>query len=163
MATYGWRVLNSTGIPLQITADGLPDWKAIGATIDWSTVIAAVSDTTYASGTVLKAGQQGLPAGTVLCRITASGKYGPAATAAGGATAATDGRQLPAFGACGILNEDLLLNGPTGLGYGSGPSGHTALVEGGLVWVDRMQVGGPGQPTLAQLEAALPRLRFAQN
>ena len=163
MSSYGRQTLNTTGSPLQISADGLADWKSGGVTIDWSTVPAAGADTTFASGLVLKAGQQGLPAGTVLAQITASGKYGPVATNAGGATAATDGRQTIAFGACGILNEDLLEFGPIGLGYGSGPSDHTGLIEGGLIWPARLQVGGAGQPTLAQLVAALPRLRLVQS
>lgn len=163
MSTYGRQILGSTGLPLQVSADGSPDWKSGGATIDWSTVPAAGSDTTFASGLVLPSGQKGLPAGTVLCQITSGGKYGPAATAAGGATAAADGRQTIAFGACGILNEDLLLNGPIGSGYGAKATDHTGLIEGGLVWPLRLQVGAAGQPTLAQLVAALPRLRLVQS
>lgn len=70
MPTYGRQLLGTTGEDIQVTADGLPDWHAVGVTLDWSTVTAAISDTTLDDGTIIKAGQKGLPFGTVLCKIT---------------------------------------------------------------------------------------------
>lgn len=67
--TYGRRTLGSTGIAIQVTADGSPEWKAGGVTIDWSTVTAEASDRTLADGTVIKAGAKGLEFGTVLTEI----------------------------------------------------------------------------------------------
>lgn len=65
--TFGRTVLSSTGIPTQVTADGSPEWKVGGITIDWATVTAEVSDRTLTDGTVIKAGAKGLEYGTILC------------------------------------------------------------------------------------------------
>lgn len=67
--TYGRRTLGSTGLPIQVTADGSPEWKAGGITIDWATVTAEVSDRTLTDGTVIKAGAKGLEFGTILCEL----------------------------------------------------------------------------------------------
>jgi hypothetical protein len=67
--TYGRRSLGSTGLPIQVTADGKPEWKTGGITIDWATVTAEASDRTLADGTVIKAGQKGLEFGTILCEL----------------------------------------------------------------------------------------------
>ena len=40
MPTYGRRTLGSTGVAIQVSADGSPEWKAGGVTIDWATVTA---------------------------------------------------------------------------------------------------------------------------
>lgn len=77
MTTYGRQVLSQTGVPIQVTYDGNPEWKAGGITLDWSTVIAVAADTTLADGQIIKAGHKGLQYGTVLTRLTASGKYAP--------------------------------------------------------------------------------------
>lgn len=69
MPTYGRRTQGSTGLPIQVTADGSPEWKAGGVTIDWATVTAEASDRTYADGTIVKAGAKGLEYGTVLAEI----------------------------------------------------------------------------------------------
>ena len=39
-------------------------------------------------------------------------------------------------------------------------SAHPPVLEGGLVWKDRILAGGANQMTFANLEAALPRLRY---
>lgn len=72
MTSYGRQVLDSPGgHPIQVTADGNPDWVPIGITLDWSTVAAVSgSDVTYTDDTVVKVGQKGLPLGTILCEIT---------------------------------------------------------------------------------------------
>lgn len=69
MPTYGRRTHGSTGIPLMVSADGAPEWKAGGVTLDWSKVTAEASDRTLSDGTVIKAGFKGLELGTVLCEI----------------------------------------------------------------------------------------------
>lgn len=65
--TFGRHLLGGTGIDLLLTADGSPEWKAGGVTIDWATVTAEVSDRTLADGTIIKAGAKGIDLGTVLC------------------------------------------------------------------------------------------------
>lgn len=69
MATYGRTTLGSTGIPLMVSADGCPQWKAGGITIDWSTVTAEASDRTLGDGTIIKSGFKGLELGTILCAL----------------------------------------------------------------------------------------------
>jgi hypothetical protein len=70
MPTYGRHTHGSTGVALMVSADGSPEWKAGGITIDWATVTAEVSDRTLGDGTVIKAGAKGLELGTILTEIT---------------------------------------------------------------------------------------------
>lgn len=134
-----------------------PELKTAGVTVNWGTVPAVTSATTLPGGFVLLAGGKYLRFGQVLAVITGSGKYGPYDPAA------TDGRQLLARGKCYILNETTIDGRPTGR-RGS-PSDHPAVLEGGAVWRDRLLAtdGAPSLavgPNLANLEAALPRLRY---
>jgi hypothetical protein len=69
MPTYGRHTHGSTGTALMVSADGSPEWKAGGITIDWATVTAELSDRTLGDGTVIKAGAKGLELGTVLTEI----------------------------------------------------------------------------------------------
>jgi len=133
--------------------------KVGGVTIDWSTVTAVSSDTTLPDGTVVKAGDKFLRYGTVLVKITASGKYGPAATSEGGATAATDGRQTVGstrLSEVFILNSNLLFSE-----VGSEIAGD--VLQGGTVYKSRILIGAAGQPTQANLQAACPQLTWAEN
>src|SRR5262252_9018809 len=109
MPGYGRELLQSTGYAIQVTADGAPHWKSGGITIDWSTVVAAGSDTTLPDGVVILAGQKGLQFGQVMCRISANGMYGPFLSGA------TDGRQTLTQDQCFILNTSILQNGPNGI------------------------------------------------
>jgi hypothetical protein len=68
--TFGRRVLSTTGTPTQVTADGSPEWKTGGITIDWATVTAEVSVRTLTDGTIIAAGTKGLEYGTILCAKT---------------------------------------------------------------------------------------------
>jgi len=68
--TYGRRVLGTTGIPVWVSADGSPEWKAGGITIDWATITAEVTARTLTDGTIIAAGAKGLEFGTILCQRT---------------------------------------------------------------------------------------------
>lgn len=152
MTTFGRNILlPSSGIPVMVSADGSPEWKTGGITIDWSTVTAVGADTPLADGLVIPNGQKGLQFGTVLCQITATGLYGPYAAGA------ADGRQTLTRDAVFILNESVLQNGPLGLAVGRATD-NPAVLYGGRVWGTRLGVGGAGQPTLAALLAVMPRL-----
>jgi hypothetical protein len=62
---------NSTINPTRVSADGNPDLKAGGLTIDWTTVTAVSgSDVTLADGSVIRIGQKYLRYGQVMCKIT---------------------------------------------------------------------------------------------
>jgi hypothetical protein len=152
MPGFGREVLNATGTTIQVSADGAPHWKSGGITIDWTTVTPAASDTTLPDGVVILAGQKGLQFGTVLCRITANGMYGPFASGA------ADGRQTLTRDQCFIINETILQNGPNGVSVVS--TNQRGVFDGGKVFGQRLGVGGAGPPTLAALEAVLPRLQI---
>lgn len=262
---YGRQILHETGNYLEVAADGHPEWKVGGVTIDWATVTAAGADITLGDGTIIKAGQKYLEYGQVLCKITqrevqtititgsptggtftlamtrngvtrttpalaynatpaavqaalealdnigtgsvvvsggplpgtaltatfggalgsenvpqlaATGSFtggtSPAiavattteGTASGGkygpyASGASDGRQTLARGDCGIVNATLLETGSTPLVAQARDI--TGLLEGGVCWKARIKAGGSGQPSWSALEAALPRLRYAQQ
>lgn len=62
-----------TGSGTQLTADGRPEWKTGGVTIDWANTVTAVgSDTTLPDATVVKNGLKYLRYGQLLCKITAA-------------------------------------------------------------------------------------------
>ena len=77
MGTFGRQILSTTGRPLQISADGRPEWKAGGITLDWSLIAAVSAETTLADGTVVANGDKYLRYGAVLGKITSGGQYAP--------------------------------------------------------------------------------------
>lgn len=142
MSGFGRVVQESTGRPVQVSADGRPDWKAGGVTIDWSAVDAVEDDPLELDDeTIVAVGDKYLRYGTVLNHDAATGKYKP-----------TD---APQRGECYIVNETVVLSE---LG-----SDHPAVIEGGLVWRSRLLVGGVGQPTLDDVLTAMPSLRLAEG
>lgn len=143
MSGFGRVVQETTGHPVQVSADGRPDWKAGGVTIDWTAITAVSgSDATLDDGTVVKIGDKYMRYGTVIGHDPATGKYKP-----------TD---APLRGDSYIVNETVVLSE---LG-----SDHPAVIEGGLVWGSRILVGGAGQPAdLAAVLDAFPRLRLAEG
>jgi hypothetical protein len=60
----------NTVFPTRISADGHPEYKAGGITIDWSTVTASGSDTTLPDGSVIKANLKYLRYGQTMTKIT---------------------------------------------------------------------------------------------
>lgn len=157
MSSYGRQVLETSGGKLQLIANGAPvDWKTGGIAIDWATVAAqATSDAAFNDGRTLVVGAKGLRYGTVMARITDSGKFGPHGTTAGGAAAPADGRETLTAGDCYILNETVFETDRN--------SDHAPVLDGGRVWEARLNVGGTGQPTLAAVKAAFPRLSYAKD
>lgn len=142
MGGFGRVIQESTGRPVQVSADGCPDWKAGGVTIDWDDVL-AVSGTPAEldDETIVAVGDKYLQYGTVLNFVASTGKFSP-----------TD---APRRGECYILNETVV---ESELG-----SDHPAVIEGGLIWGSRLQVGGGGQPTLDDVLTAFPRIRLAEG
>jgi hypothetical protein len=64
--TYGRQVLETTGRPRMVSADGKPEWKIGGVTIDWSLVSAVGSDTTLSDETIVKNGDKYMRYGQVI-------------------------------------------------------------------------------------------------
>jgi hypothetical protein len=142
MGGFGRVVQESTGRPIMVSADGRPDWKAGGVTIDWTAVVAVSgSDETLDDETIVKIGDKYLQFGTILGHDAATGKYKP-----------TD---APVRGESYIVNETVVMSE---LG-----SDHPAVIEGGLVWRSRLQVDGVGQPTLDDVLTAMPSLKLAEG
>lgn len=143
------------GRPLMASADGRPEWKPAGISVDWATVAAvAGADVTLVSGAVIKIGKKYLRYGQVLTKITASGKYGPYDPAA------LDGRQTLVRGDAFILNETVLEDDLN--------SNHPPVFNGGIVFKARiLATTGAASlaagPTFANLETVFPRLTYAND
>lgn len=162
---FGRNVMGTTGSTLQVAAVELEemDWKVAGVTIDYATVPAqSGAPVTLLDGNVIPVGAKYLRYGQVLCRITASGLFGPYDPAA------ADGRQTLTQGDCYVLNEtvtELPL-----LGFVAPQSLHLGGVfDGGYVWLARLLQAGTGAaslaagPTLAAFKAAFPRIAYVAD
>lgn len=69
--TFGRSSLLNVGHGVKLTADGRPEFKHIGVTIDWSTIAAqSGSDATYQDGVVVAVGEKALRYGQVITKIT---------------------------------------------------------------------------------------------
>lgn len=161
MPGYGRTTTNTSGRPVMVLANlDHATWKPGGVTIDWSTVTPASSDTTLDDGTIIPSGQKGIQFGTILTKITASGKFGPYASGA------SDGRQTLTRGECYILNETVLQY-PAGVGMpGQGATDHPAVFDGGLVWKARLGIDPSGtttKPSTSSFQTAFPRIAYAQD
>ncbi len=66
---FGTRTIGTSGKDIRISADGEPEWKAGGMTIDWTTVTALAADLTLPDGTVVLSGDKYLRYGQVLTQI----------------------------------------------------------------------------------------------
>jgi hypothetical protein len=148
---FGRKTLGYLGTPFAVSADGEPLAKTGGVTLDWTTFAAASgSDTTLYDNFVVPAGVQVCKTGQVICRITASGKFGPYDPAA------ADGRQTLARGDCFVVNRAVRSDDPR--------SDHPEAIYGGRVWPSRIVQSGTGThtlaagPTLAELLAAFPQI-----
>lgn len=85
MAGIGRQVLVTSGNPIRISADGRPEMKIAGISIDWSTVAAVGSDTTIPiEMTVVKNGNKYLRYGQFMTKITNTPTQTVTISAAGG-------------------------------------------------------------------------------
>jgi hypothetical protein len=153
MSTFGQTTLATVGRGVKVCADGRPEAKQGGVTIDWATVAAvAGADVTIDDGLVIKIGEKYLRRGQVVTKITASGKYGPFDPAV------VDGREALDRGETFILDQTVKENDRA--------SDHPVAIYGGLLFKDRiLATTGAASlaagPTFATLEAALPRMQYA--
>ncbi len=140
------------------SADGAPEYKVGGVTIDWTTAVAAnVAAVTLDDASIVPANQKYLPYGTILARITASGLYGPYDPSA------VDGRGDLARGACFVLNYTVYGGGgPQDDLHADNPPG---VFDGGRVYLDRLKcidaaayIGTEAIVWSADVQAAFPRL-----
>jgi len=73
MSTFGQRTVAQVGTSCRVSADGRPEAKIGGVTIDWTTVVAAVAATTLPDGVPINVGDLYLRYGQVICKITTQG------------------------------------------------------------------------------------------
>lgn len=133
------------GRTIQLSADGAPKYKAGGVTVDWTTVPAVSgSAVTYEDGVVVKVGEKAIRYGSVLYLLS-DGRYGLATD-----TAPSGGYKR---GETYLVNETWLEE--------DNMSAHPGVIDGGRVFRSRILAGGTGQPTLAQIEPALPGIVYA--
>jgi hypothetical protein len=152
MSSFARTVITTVGGSVRVSADGRPREKTAGVTVDWSTVPAVSgADVTYNDGLVVKVGEQALRYGQVLCKITASGKWGPYDPAA------ADGRQTLARGTSFIVDKTTRQDEVA--------SDHPPVIYGGACFIDRIIQSGTGThslaagPTLAELLSTFPELQ----
>lgn len=157
---YGPQTVDTVGWGDVLSADGKPEVKIDGITIDWTTVAAVSgSPVTLPDGRVIPVGTKYLARGQTVVRITSVvngstvGMYGPYDPT----TPATDGRQtLTANGDCYLLNHATVQGDPKG--------DNPQAIYGGRVWQARvLNTGGSahsltGGPTLAEIKSTFPRL-----
>ena len=161
MSTYGRQVLTKTGRDVMVLAD-LEDAqeKVGGIAVDWGSVAAAGAAAVLTDQTPVAIGEKVLRFGQILCEITATGKYGPFDPAA------NDGRQNLLRGKCWILNRTVKENG-FGANINIAVTDHPQVFDGGTVWKPRLIITGgthslAAGPTVAEFEAAFPRIAYAQ-
>lgn len=84
MGSYGMTTLTPPGRIVMASADGAPEWKTGGITVEWGVVTAVGSDTVLADGITVKAGDKYLRYGQVMARITNAGTVTVTGTPTGG-------------------------------------------------------------------------------
>jgi hypothetical protein len=150
MSSYGQSVLEKVGASIAVCADGKPECKAGGITLEWATVTAASGDyevnppsdgaTGFGSFVgvnslatdYVASGEKFLRFGQVVCKIvggTYDGYYAPYGTASG---SLASGVLSKAAGDIYFLNESVHE------GYNN--SNHPQAIEGGLCWKYRLLV-----------------------
>jgi hypothetical protein len=68
---YGRTTLtNNSVFPTRVSADGSPQYKSGGGTVDWTTVSSLGSDTTDPDGSIVRSGLKRLRYGQVMTKIT---------------------------------------------------------------------------------------------
>lgn len=156
MGSIGTTALRSFGRFLGVIASGVPRYKTGGITIDWATVTAVSGDTTIdGDGRIVLDGQKYLRYGTVLCKITASGKYGPYKSDA------ADGRQTLTRGFCFILDKTVIKEQD----LHSDHPGEVFDGCSGAVYMDRIasDLEGPADnPAKSSILTAFPEISYVQ-
>jgi len=155
---------NNQIYPTRVSADGRPNYKQGGVTIDWTTVQSnggsGTSTTTLGDGSIVYDNLVYLRYGQVLTMISATGKYGPYDSGA------TDGRQTLTRGQCYILDQTVTQYA-TGVGPNSVQQDQIGGVfDDGVVYFGRLLQSGTNTstkalgPTLANLNTAFPALKY---
>jgi hypothetical protein len=149
MPGIGVTTILTGGRGVRASADGLPRVKTGGITVDWTTVTAVAVATTLDDGRIAAIGQSYIRYGTVMCKITTGGKFGPYSALA------SDGRELLERGNCFILNETVILEQDLG-------SHNPAVFDGGRVFEARV-TDLATNPSLDDLNEAFPDVTWVRD
>jgi len=155
---------NNQIYPTRVSADGKPNYKQGGVTVDWATVTGSggsgTSTATLADGSLIYDNVKYLRYGQVLTMISATGKYGPYDASAG------DGRQTLTRGQCFVVDQTFLQYA-TGIPQNSVVNDHIGGVfDDGLVFFGRLLQSGTNSstgalgPTLANFNTAFPAIKY---
>jgi hypothetical protein len=159
--SYGERTLFTTtfGRSIQVSADGNPKFKAGGVTIDWSTVPAVGANaSTYYTGDVVANGKLTFEDNVEVFVGEKVLRYGSIVTRQSDGTyrLATDAAPAtPVRGETFIVNETWLETDVD--------SNHPGVIDGGRVFRARLLYGGAGQPSVAEVEAAMPGILYVTD
>jgi hypothetical protein len=126
-------------------------WKPGGATLDWAKGASTGDGTTaLPDGTIVPNGVKYFRYGTVMAKVTATGKYGAMDTSG------SDGRETVT---AVVRGERFILN-RTVLESELGSEIVGSLFDAGIVFKGRVLMGGTNQPTEANVETMLPGITF---
>lgn len=173
MSTFGQSSLGFLGSGIEVSADGCPQAKAGGITIDWDSVPTATTSydvvpsgqsTDTPAVDFVTAGEKFLRYGTAMCRIANTGQANDGKFAPYGATVANGGTLSTAKGDVFILNRSVHEAEP-----GSDHAGEA--IYGGLVFRGRLVVAFSGNtaPTdftnmpVAAFETACPGFEYVND
>ncbi len=163
---YGRTFLPNNGIyPTRVSADGRPNYKTGGVTIDWTKVQTAggsgSNTVSLPDGSTIYDNVKYLRYGQVITMISTTGKYGPYDPTA------LDGRATLTRGQCFVVDQTV-----TQYANGVGPNASIqqdqigGVFDDGLVYFGRLVQSGtnnstiPLGPTLANFNTAFPALKY---
>lgn len=152
--SYGQNQIASAGQGQRVLAvPHTGQFKAGGVTIDWDTVDAVSgSAVTLDDETVIPIGEKYIRYGTVISKISATGKYGPADTSE------NDGREVVTAaqrGSSFILDETVIESVDGDVVGG--------CLYGGQLFRDHMNIAGTDQPTDANVMTMFPQVEFVRD
>ncbi len=154
--SYGERTLFTTtfGRSIQVSSDGNPKFKAGGVTMDWDTVDAVGANaSTYYTGDVVADGKITFQDTVDVFTDEKVLRYGSIVRRQNDGTyaLATDSDTL-VRGETYIVNETWMESDVA--------SNHPGVIDGGRVFKDRILFGGAGQPSVEDVEAAMPGILY---
>jgi hypothetical protein len=137
--------------PVVMTVDGSSLTAADVETLTETQLGVVPGEATLLDGTVVAEGDKYIELGTVMAKVTATGKYAPADSTA------SDGRETMT-GA--VRGERFILDRPLIKSVHGDHSG--SVFDAGVVFKDRLQIGDAytGAPTEANLETMFPAVTF---
>lgn len=150
---FGPQTIYTGGKEIRTLAKDSARWKTGGITIDWTTVPANGANTTLPDGTIVPSGTKFIRYGTVMTKITASGKFGPSdTTAADGRQRVTNAVRGEAF----VLDRTIVESEP-----GSNEVGD--VYDGGNAFAGRLLIATGNSPTLQNFIDMFPGVTFTKD